>query len=144
MDAFKLLKRDIANATLRSIDESLLFSVETDDASDYAIAATLSQQGKPVAFFSRTLNRSELKHFTIDKEAAAIIEAVQKWKHYLTGPMFFLITDQKSVSYMFNTKHSRKIKTIKLCAGKSNSALMTLILFTDVVQKAFPLMLYLD
>ena len=102
MDAFNLLKRDIANATLRSIDESLPFLVETD-ASDYAIAATLSQQGRPVAFFSRTLNRSELKHSTIEKEAAAIIEAVRKWKHYLIGRRFFLITDQKSVSYMFNT-----------------------------------------
>ena len=77
LDAFNLLKRDIANATLRSIDESLPFLVETD-ASDYAIAATLSQQGRPVAFFSRTLNRSELKHSTIEKEAAAIIEAVRK------------------------------------------------------------------
>ena len=43
LDAFNLLKRDIANATLRLIDESLPFLVETD-ASDYAIAATLSQQ----------------------------------------------------------------------------------------------------
>ena len=77
LDAFNLLKRDIANATLRSIDESLPFLVETD-ASDYAIAATLSQQGRPVAFFSRTLNRSELKHSTIEKEAAAIIEVVRK------------------------------------------------------------------
>ena len=113
LDAFNLLKRDIANATLRSIDESLPFLVETD-ASDYAIAATLSQQGRPVAFFSRTLNRSELKHATIEKEAAAIIEAVRKWKHYLTGRRFSLITDQKSVSYMFNTKHSGKIKNDKI------------------------------
>ena len=113
MDAFNLLKRDIANATLHSIDESLPFLVETD-ASDYAIAATLSQQGKPVAFFFRTLNRSELKHSTIDKEASAIIEALLKWKHYLTGRRFSLITDQKSVSYLFNTKHSGKIKNNKI------------------------------
>ena len=113
LDAFNLLKRDIANATLRSIDESLPFLVETD-ASNYAIAATLSQQGRPVAFFFRTLNRSELKHSTIEKEAAAIIEAVRKWKHYLTGRRFSLITDQTSVSYMFNTKHNGKIKNDKI------------------------------
>ena len=112
LDAFNLLKRDIANATLRSIDEFLPFLVETD-TSDYAIAATLSQQGRPIAFFSRTLNRSELKHSTIEKEAAAIIEVAWKWKHYLTGRRFSLRTDQKSVSYMFNTKHSGKIKNNK-------------------------------
>ena len=112
MDAFNLLKRNISNATLRSIDESLPFLVETD-VSNHAIAATLSQQGRP-AFFSITLNRSELKHSTIEKEAAAIIEAVRKWKHYLTDRRFSLITDQKSVSYMFNTKHSGKIKKDKI------------------------------
>ena len=64
--------------------------------SDYAIAATLSQQGRPVAIFSRTLNGSELKHSTIEKEAAAIIEAVRKWKHYLTGRRFSLVTDHKA------------------------------------------------
>ena len=89
-----MLKRDIADATLHPIDESLPFLVETD-TSDYAIAATLSQQGRPVAFFSRTLNRSELKHSMIEKEAATIIEAIWKWKHYLTGQRFSLITDQK-------------------------------------------------
>ena len=77
LDVFNFLKRDIANATLHSIDESLAFLVKTD-ASNYAITATLIQQGRPVAFFSITLNRSELKHSTIVKEAAAIIEAVRK------------------------------------------------------------------
>ena len=60
--------------------------------------------------FSKTLNKFKLKHSAIEKEAAAIIEAVQKWKHYryLTGQRFPLITDQESVSYML--KHSGKIK----------------------------------
>ena len=143
LDAFNLLKRDIANATFRSINESLPFLVETD-ASDYAIAATLSQQGRPVTFFSRTLNRSELKHSTIEKEAAAIIEAVRKWKHYLTGRRFSLITDQKSVSYMFNTKHSGKIKNDKIMHWRIELSTYELILFTAVVKKTFPPMLYLD
>ena len=49
LDAFNLLKRDIADAILHSIDEYLPLLVETD-ASDYSIAATLSQQGRPVTF----------------------------------------------------------------------------------------------
>ena len=60
------------------------------------------------------LNASELKHSAVEKEASAIIEGFRKWKHYLTGRHFTLITDQKSVSYMFNTKHHSKIKNDKI------------------------------
>ena len=60
------------------------------------------------------LNVSELKHSAVEKEALAIIEAVRKWKHCLTGRHFTLITDQKSMSYMFNTKHHGKIKNDKI------------------------------
>ena len=31
----------------------------------------------------------------MEKEAAAIVESIRKWKHYLTGKHFILITDQQ-------------------------------------------------
>ena len=64
------------------------------------------------------LTGSELKHSSVEKEVSAIIEAVQKWRHYLTGRHFTLITDQKSVPYMFNTKHSGKIKNDKIMSWR--------------------------
>ena len=82
--------------------------------SEFALAATLSQKGRPVSFFSRTLSKIEQKHSAIEKEAAAIVEAVRKWKHYLTGKHFNLIADQRSVSYMFDSKHRGKIKNDKI------------------------------
>ncbi|XP_064093961.1 uncharacterized protein LOC135206538 [Macrobrachium nipponense] len=107
------LKKDIASAVVTAIDPSSLFTVETD-ASDHAIAATLTQNDRPVAFFSRTLTRSEQGHSSVEKEAYAIVEALRKWRHYLIGHHFKLITDQRSVKFMFDSKSNSKIKNDKI------------------------------
>ena len=59
-------KKDLGDVTLMSIDEDQSFVVETD-ASNVAISATLNQNGKPVAFFSRTLNTPQKMHPTVEK-----------------------------------------------------------------------------
>ena len=56
---FELLKQSIAKSALQAIDETLPFIVETD-ASEVAVSATLNQQGRPVAFMSRSFSGSEL------------------------------------------------------------------------------------
>lgn len=110
---FNGLKSDIAKASLSVIDENAMFTVETD-ASEHALAASLTQNGQPVAFFSRSLTDSERRQSSIEKEAAAIVEALRKWRHYLIGRSFLLITDQQSVAFMFNQFHSSKIKNEKI------------------------------
>ena len=75
--AFVRLKEDLLGACLGSVDEDSPFTVECD-ASDFAIAAILSQRGQPVAFMSRTLSKSESKYPSVEKEASSIIEAVRK------------------------------------------------------------------
>jgi hypothetical protein len=84
--------------------------VETD-ASDYAIAAILSTQTPdnnihPVAFYSRSLNPSELNYDTHDKELLAVYSAFRIWQHYLEGPVYpvDVITDHKNLEY-FSTTH---------------------------------------
>ena len=66
----------MGRAALRSIHKSMLFVVKCD-VSDVAISATLNQGDRPVAFMSRTLYGSEF-YPAVEKEAAAIMEAVQK------------------------------------------------------------------
>lgn len=109
---FEEIKQDIKAAALAAINDEI-FTVETD-ASEFALAATLTQQGRPVAFFSRTLSHSECKQSSIEKEACAIVESLKKWRHYLIGKHFLLITDQQSVAFMFNQNHNSKIKNEKI------------------------------
>lgn len=112
-DAFNLLKAELEHAAIVSVDQNVPFVVETD-ASDVAISATLNQNGKPVAFFSRTLSQSEQHYASIEKEAHAVVESIRKWRHYLLGRQFTVVTDQKSVAFMYNSRNKSKIKNDKI------------------------------
>ena len=113
LNAFNVLKNDIEDSVVATIDEDKPFVIETD-ASNVALAATLNQEGRPVAFFSRSLSKSKINYPSIEKEACAIVESIRYWKHYLLGKHFKLITDQNSVRYMFDKKTQSKIKNNKI------------------------------
>lgn len=110
--AINQLKERLSQAVVDVIRDDIPFTVETD-ASDEAIAATPTQQSRPVAFFSCSLNNAEKKHHIVEKEAYAIVEAIRKWRHFLTKH-FVLIVDQRSVSFMFNNREGNKIKNERI------------------------------
>ena len=47
-----------------------------------------------------------------------IVDTVRKWKHLVTGSHVSIITDQRNVSFIFNVKHSTKIKHEKLACWR--------------------------
>jgi hypothetical protein len=88
--AFQELKNEVTSERVLIIPKpGRPFRMETD-ASDFAIAAILSQlddEGKwrPVAFLSRSLNNAERNYEIYEKEMLAIMHGFYEWAHYLKG-----------------------------------------------------------
>ena len=104
-ETFNKLKSLIVNApTLAIPDPNQTFEVETD-ASDYAIGAALFQIGRPIAFESKKLDSAQRNYSVQEKELFAIIYALKKWRHYLYGSKFTVLTDHKSLQYFLSQKN---------------------------------------
>jgi len=116
----------LGKASLGAIQVGVPFELGTD-ASDNAIAAVLSQAGRPVAFMSRTLSHCEKRYPAVEKEATAVIEAVCKWQHFLKGRYFTIVTDQEAISLMFDQRHHGKIKNTKILSWRLELGNITLI-----------------
>ena len=97
---------------MQAINENIRFTVETD-LSDFTILPTLNQDGRPVAFHSRTLQAGEQHHSLVKKKAQAIAKSIHYWKHFMLGRHFTLITE-KSVAYMYDYEASSKINKDKI------------------------------
>lgn len=106
-NAFCSLKKAISSPPVLqypNFSENNEFILQTD-ASGYAIGAVLSNNDdRPIAFASRSLNKSELNYATIEKELLAIVWAIKYFRPYLYGRHFKIKTDHKPLIYLFNMK----------------------------------------
>lgn len=86
----------------------------TTDASDYAIGAVLSQgpigNDRPIAYASRTLNQTEERYSTTEKEFLAIVWAVNHFRPYLYGRKFKMFTDHQPLTFSFTNANHRVIR----------------------------------
>ncbi|XP_035843990.1 uncharacterized protein LOC118490448 [Helianthus annuus] len=105
-EAFQQLKKSLTTTpTLGLPDWSKVFTVECD-ASGVGIGAILTQQGRPIAYYSVPLEGSMLAWSTYEKEMLAIVKAVRKWRPYLLGRPFVVKTDHISLKYLLEQRVS--------------------------------------
>jgi len=70
------------------------------DASGVGIGAVLSQEKRPIAYFSEKLNDAKRKYSTYDKEFYSIVRALEHWQHYLVGGEFILHMDHQALMFI--------------------------------------------
>ncbi|GFY31011.1 retrovirus-related Pol polyprotein from transposon opus [Trichonephila clavipes] len=111
-DSFDQIKRTLTEAPILQLPNfSEQFKLFTD-ASGVGIGAVLQQNQKPIAFASRTLNKTERNYTVTERECLAVIWALNKFKTYF-GPLpVKVITDHAALTKLTNGKNlsSRMIR----------------------------------
>ncbi|CAA0816896.1 Uncharacterized mitochondrial protein AtMg00860, partial [Striga hermonthica] len=102
--SFQELKRRLTSAPMLTIpDPSRSFTIFSD-ASKQGLGCVLMQDGQVVAYASQQLKPHEQNYPTHDLELAAVVHALEIWRHYLYGGRCEIFTDHKSLQYIFTQK----------------------------------------
>ena len=128
-EAFEELKRKlISYPVLAHYDPSRETQIRTD-ACAYGIGAILLQKidedWHPIAYMSRLLKKSQLNYHISDKECYAIVEAINKWRAYLDGIRFEVMTDHCSLCYLVTKKDLSPRLTSVLSTSLASTTMMS-------------------
>ncbi|XP_052487980.1 uncharacterized protein LOC128041719 [Gossypium raimondii] len=92
---------------LRAILQTFSQGVEVDPEKikaiqDWPRSTSISQEKRPVAYFSEKLSGATLNYPIYDKEMYALIRALETWQHYLLPKEFVIHTDHDSLRDKYN------------------------------------------
>ena len=131
-ESFELIKKKVTEAPCLFLpDFNKVFEVECD-ASQVGIGVVLSQEGRPITFFTEKLNEAKRKYSTYDMEFYAIYRALFHWSQYLLYKPFVLFSDHEALKFInhqhkLNRRHETWVEflqaynfTIKHKAGVHN------------------------
>ena len=97
--AFEQMKSQIAKDTLLAFpDFNKPFVIHTD-ASKIQLGACISQEGKPIAFYSRKLNPAQTRYTTTERELLSIVETLKEFRNILLGQQITIHTDHQNLTY---------------------------------------------
>lgn len=107
--SFSKLKEMISNIKLLRFFNNSLRTRVIADASPVALGAVLIQfdglnddHPRPISYASKSLTQTERRYCQTEKEALALVWAVERFSPYLLGRKFELETDHKPLEAIFN------------------------------------------
>ncbi|PKU79208.1 RNA-directed DNA polymerase [Dendrobium catenatum] len=103
--SFDKIKAALCSAPLLAFpDFNKPFQVDTD-ASAIGVGAVLSQDGKPIEYFSEKLSSARQKWSAYEQELYAVVRALKQWEHYLLHKDFVLCSDNQALQYINSQKN---------------------------------------
>lgn len=108
-EAFNKLKDALVSAPILAVPDFEKPFVVHCDASAYGLGGMLSQdingREHPIAYVSRSLNKAERNYGATEREALAVIYAVEKFQAYLGTRKFKVITDHASLKWFLRLEN---------------------------------------
>ena len=103
--AFDTIKRIISRDTLLTYpDFNKPFILHTD-ASHEQLGVVISQDNKPIAFYSRKLTDTQKRYTMTEYELLSIVETFKEFRNILLGQKIIVYTDHQNLTYKnFNTE----------------------------------------
>lgn len=97
-DAFEKVKEVITQSpVLAYFDPNKEVTLQVD-ASKHGLGAVILQNGKPVAYASKTLTPTEVRYAQIEKEMYAIVFGCTRFHHYIYGRHVTIESDHKPLT----------------------------------------------
>ena len=98
-ESFDKMKALMAKETLVTFpDFSKEFEIHTD-ASKLQLGACISQEGKPVTFYSPKLQPAQTRYTTTERELLSIVETLKEFRNILLGQRIKVHTDHENLTY---------------------------------------------
>lgn len=106
-DSFMELKNKLISSPVLVLpDFTKRFYIHTD-ASNYGIGAVITQdiEEHPIAYASRKFRGPELKYSAPEKECLAVFFALHKFRPYIEGYEFTVVTDCSALTFLFKQEN---------------------------------------
>jgi hypothetical protein len=124
--AFEEIKLLITKAPILAYYDPQKKLVLQCDASNKGLGATLLQDGKPIAYKSRSLTDTETRYATIEKEMLAVIWGLEKFHQYTYGRSVLVKSDHKPLEAIVKKPLNKAPKRLQNMLLRSQNYIYTI------------------